>query len=291
MKKCITSVYYLLDDFCKIYHKWEKEKLIPSTRKRCRDGCLSLSELLTIVIYFYLSPCKDFKNYYLYYLSHKYRNHFKLPTYGRIVQLWPRLIVPLALLMQMLRGEDTGTYFIDSTKLSICHIKRTSSNKVFGKIAKIGMSSYGWFMGFKLHLIINHRGEIMALKITKGNASDVSVVESLSKNLSGKLFGEKGYISKKVFESLYSRGLRLITSIRKDMKIHLLGLQDKMTLRKRSLIEAVFNVLKNSMHLEHTRHRSPVNYLVHVMPCIVGYAIKKSQIRISNMVNLNNPLS
>ncbi|KJV61009.1 transposase DDE domain protein [Rickettsia amblyommatis str. Ac/Pa] len=30
--------------------------------------------------------------------------------------------------------------------------KRTSNNRVFSNIAKIGMSSYGWFMGFKLHI-------------------------------------------------------------------------------------------------------------------------------------------
>ncbi|KJV62707.1 transposase [Rickettsia amblyommatis] len=55
-------------------------------------------------------------------------------------------------MLQLFRGEDTGVYFIDSTKLSICHTKRTSNNRVFSNITKIGMSSYGWFMGFKLHI-------------------------------------------------------------------------------------------------------------------------------------------
>ena len=52
------------------------------------------------------------------------------------------------------------------------------------------MSSYGWFMGFKLHLVINNKGEIMAIKITKGNASDLSVVSGITKGLYGKLFGD-----------------------------------------------------------------------------------------------------
>lgn len=162
MKKCITTVYYLIANFCKIYQEWEDKKLLLCNSKRHRQGSLDLCELLTIVLYFYLSPCKDFKNYYLYHLSYKYRGYFTLPSYSRIIQLWPKLILPLALLMQLLRGEDTGIYFIDSTKLAICHDKRTKSNKVFGRIARIGMSSYGWFMGFKLHLIINSKGEIMA---------------------------------------------------------------------------------------------------------------------------------
>ena len=276
MKKCITTIYYLVDNFCKIYNEWEKEKLLPSTKIRHRTGNLSLAELLTIVLYFYLSPCKDFKNYYLYFLPSKYSGYFKLVTYSRIIQLWSSLALPLVILLQQLKGEETGIYFIDSTKLQVCHNKRTSSNRVFGRIAKIGKSSYGWFMGFKLHLIINNKGEIMAIKITKGNASDLSAVSALTKGLEGKLFGDKGYISRDLFGKLYARDLRLFTGIRKDMKNYLLELEDKMLLRKRALIESVFNVLKNRMNLEHTRHRSPLNFLTHLLACIVSYAIAKS---------------
>jgi len=136
---------------------------------------------------------------------------------------------------------------------------------VFSKIAKVGMSSYGWFMGFKLHLIINHKGEIMAVKITKANRSDLLSLESLAQGLTGKLFGDKAYICKDLWAKLYSRNLRLFTNLRKDMKSYLLELEDKINLRKRSLIESVFNVLKNRMNLEHTRHRSPINFLVHIL--------------------------
>lgn len=275
MKKCITTVYYLVDNFCTMFQEWEKEKLLPSSKKRHKQGNLSLAELLTIVLYFYLSPCKDFKNYYLYFLPARYKNYFKLVSYSRIVQLWPRLILPLVILIQQLQGDQTGIYFIDSTKLQICHNKRTSSNRVFGRKAKLGKSSYGWFMGFKLHLIINQKSEIMAIKITKGNKSDLSVAGNLAKGLKGKLFGDKGYISKELFSNLYNYGMRIFTGIRKDMKNHLLELEDKILLRKRSLIESVFNVLKNKMNLEHTRHRSPINFLIHVMACVVSYTVSK----------------
>lgn len=275
MKKCITTLYYLVDNFCKFYEEWEKEKLIETEKKRDRQGNLSQSELLTIILYFYLSPCKDFKNYYLHFVQSKYPGAFLYPSYSRIVQLWPRLITPLTLLFHCLIGEDNGTYFVDSTKLAICHNKRTSSNRVFARKANIGKSSYGWFMGFKLHVIINSKGQIMAIKITKANRSDVSVAGDLAKGLIGKLFGDKGYISKRLFEELYSKGLRLFTGIRKDMKNHLLELDDKILLRKRSLVESVFNVLKNRMDLEHSRHRSPVNFLVHILACVVAYSFTK----------------
>ncbi|SPR07964.1 transposase [Orientia tsutsugamushi] len=93
MKKCIITVYYLIDNFYKIYQEWERKRLIPNSNQRNRDGKLSLAELLTVVIYFYLSSCKDYKNYYLYYLSHKYKRSFCLPSYSRIIQLWPRILL------------------------------------------------------------------------------------------------------------------------------------------------------------------------------------------------------
>ena len=153
------------------------------------------------------------------------------------------------------------------------------------------MSSYGWFMGYKLHLVINNKGEIMAIKITKANYGDLASANSLTKGLQGKLFGDKAYISKDLFSKLYTRNLRLFTGIRKDMKNHLLELEDKKLLRKRSLIESVFNVLKNHMSLEHSRHRSPVNFLVHILACIAGYTIKKSSLKLDNLTSSHALLS
>ena len=42
-------------------------------------------------------------------------------------------------------------------------------------------------------------------------------------------------------------------------------LYDKILLRKRSIIETVFDYLKNKLQLEHTRHRSPVNAFIHII--------------------------
>ena len=130
-------------------------------------------------------------------------------------------------------------------------------------------------MGFKLHLIINHKGEIMVIEITKGNKSDIATTPSLAQDLKGNIYGDKGYISKRLFKELFAKGLRLFTGIRKNMYNHLLEIPDKIALRKRSLIESVLNVLKNSMNLEHSRHRSPTNFIVHVLACVASYSINK----------------
>jgi transposase len=60
----------------------------------------------------------------------------------------------------------------------------------------------GWFFGFKLHIIVNEIGELLAFKITKGNVDDRSPVKSLCKKIKGKLFGDKGYLSTKLFKEL-----------------------------------------------------------------------------------------
>lgn len=289
MKKCIITLYSLIDDFCKLYTEWEKANLVPSTKQRHREGQLSLSELMTVILFFYFSAYKDFKNYYMQYFCGERSNLFRLPTYSRVISLWPKIMTPLVILLHSMTGEHTGIYFIDSTKLQICHNKRTRSNRVFAKKATIGKSSYGWFMGFKLHLIINNRGQVMAIKITQGHKSDLSVASDLAKELCGKLFGDKGYISKKLFEDLYNRGLKIITGIRKDMKNHLLDVEEKIMLRKRSLIEGVFNILKNRMELEHTRSRSPLNYLIHILACIVSYSITKLNPKLNLQPILINP--
>ncbi|BAG41327.1 transposase [Orientia tsutsugamushi str. Ikeda] len=131
------------------------------------------------------------------------------------------------------------------------------------------------FLCFELHLIINNKGEIMSVKITKGNKRDLSVSSVFSKGLSGKLFSDKAYISKELFHQLFSNGLRLFTNLRKDMKTYLLDIQDNRLLNKRSLIESVFNVLKKHMHLEHTRHPSPLNFFVHIIASLASYSISK----------------
>ena len=130
----------------------------------------------------------------------------------------------------------------------------------------------GWFFGFKLHLVINECGELLAFTLTPGNVDDRTPVESLTANLWGKLFGDKGYISKKMFDKLYARGLKLITNVRKNMANKLMGLQEKILLRKRSLIETINDQLKNVCQIEHTRHRSPTNFLVHLLAGLAAYA-------------------
>jgi hypothetical protein len=150
----ITKIYYFVDEFTKIYEDWEKHKLLPSLKSRKRAGKLDLSEKLTIMICYHLSGYKCFKYFYNNDILVKHKSAFRESlSYNRFVQLMPALIAPLYLIIHMLRGENTGVYFIDATALPICHNKRISRNKVFKNIAERGKSTMGWFFGFKLHIL------------------------------------------------------------------------------------------------------------------------------------------
>ena len=112
-----------------------------------------------------------------------------------------------------------------------------------------------WFFRLKLHFVVNHKGQIMALRITPGNIADSTVLDEITQHLTGKLYADKGYISREMFRRLWQRGLHLITGIRRNMRNHLMPLADKLMLRKRFVIETVLDILKCEMGLEHSRHR------------------------------------
>jgi hypothetical protein len=278
----ITALYCCLDDFCKAYEDWEGHRLIPSETTRQRAGKLSRSEMLFIMVLFHLSPFKNFKVFYHHGIGQKYRACFgAIPHYDRFVSLMPRLFAPLMVLLHSWSGEQTGLYFADSTKLAVCHNRRIHRHKVFDGLAARGKTSMGWFYGLKLHFVINHKGQIMALKITPGNTADSAVLDDITQHLTGKLYADKGYISKAVFKALWQRGLHLITGIRRNMKNHLMPMADKIMLRKRFIIETVLDTLKSEMDLEHSRHRSPVNAMVHILSCLVAYAFRPGKPAIS----------
>lgn len=183
----------------------------------------------------------------------------------------PTALVPLCVYLHPRKGQATGIAFIDATSLVVCHNRRIQSHKVFKQVAQRGKTSVGWFYGFKLHLVVNDRGELLAFQITPGNTDDRQPVPRLVKGLTGKLFGDRGYISQKLFEALLEQNLQLITTLRKTMRNKLIPLADKLLLRKRALIETIHDQLKNISQIEHTRHRSGVNAMVNLLAGLVAY--------------------
>ena len=279
MSLTTTALFCCLADFAETFEDWERHRLIPTGRKRRRAGKLGLGEMLFIMVLFHLSPFRDFKHFWIHGVEQKYRDHFgDLPSYGRFVALMPRLFAPLAVLMHSLSGDETGIYIADSTKLAVCANPRISRNRTFKSLAARGHSTMGWFFGFKLHVIMNHRGELMAIKITPGNIDDRAPLPDMAVGLEGKLLADKDYISRKLFAELWAKGLHLITGIRRNMKNYLMPTMDKVLLRRRFIVETLFDKLKSDMGLEHTRHRSPTNAFVHILSCRAAYALGKNKV-------------
>lgn len=276
----LISIFCDVDDFCKKFEpEWKKimieeqdTGLIDNRKKRNRRPELSLSEAMAIVILFHKTGYRTFKDYYLRFVSNLKSYFPKLMSYSRFVNLMKTCLFPLFVFSQGCLGQSSGISFVDSTILTVCHGRRIHSHKVFKKIAKRGKTSTGWFYGFKLHLIVNDVGEILAYMLTPGNVDDRVPVPNLSKDIFGKLFGDKGYISQELFIRLYEKGLEIITRLKRNMKNKLMSIIDKILLRSRGVIESVNNKLKTCCQIEHHRHRSPCNFLVNLISGIIAYA-------------------
>jgi hypothetical protein len=194
--------------------EYNKKLLEDGTRKRMRKSKLSLSEVMTIIIWFHMSGYRTFKDYYTREVCTHLRWAFpRLVSYNRFVELMPGALLPLCCYLMTRKGGFSGISFIDSMPIAVCHNRRIHSHRVFSHVAQRGKTTMGWFYGFIAHLIVNDQGELLAFRLTPGNVDDREPVPEMVKGIFGKLFGDKGYISQKLFELLFDDGIQLVTRI------------------------------------------------------------------------------
>jgi hypothetical protein len=268
----LLNLFVAVDDFCQMLTVQNPQWLLGRVNRPGRKPSLAVSEVMTILIYFHMSRYRDFKSYYTQYVMKHLRSEFPhLVSYTRFVELMPAALWPLCLYLKTRFGPVTGISFIDATALPVCHNRRIERHKVFDGLAARGQTSMGWFFGFKLHLVVNDRGDLLAFYLTPGNVDDRRPVPRLAQRLFGKLFGDKGYISQPLADQLLEHNVHLITGLRKNMKNRLLALFDKLMLRKRALIETITDQLKNISQVAHTRHRSVDNFLVNLVAGLIAY--------------------
>lgn len=275
----IVTLFCRIDDFCQLFEPLFRQKLLAEKpRRRVRKERLSLSEVMTIIVYFHASGYRNFKQYYLEYVQRHLRAEFPaLVSYNRFVELMKEAVVPLSVYLENCKGEVSGIAFVDSTSLAVCHNRRISGHRVFKGVAHRGQTSVGWFYGFKLHLVINHLGEILGMRLTPGNVDDRQPVPAMVGRVWGKLFGDKGYLSQTLSARLLMQDLQLITKVRKNMKQRLLSMFDKLLLRKRAVRESVIDQLKNISQIEHSRHRSVTNFIVNVLAGLIAYSHREKK--------------
>ena len=275
----ILPLFCEIDDFLKVFEKLYQRRALPGAkRQRKRATKLSQSEVMTILVLYHASGYRNLKAFYLDRICRHHQSEFPgLCSYPRFVQLQARCVMPLFFYLLAKRGKCTGISFIEATALKVCHNLRIPSHRVFHGSATRDKSSTGWYYGFKLHLAINERGEILGFYLTAANVDERKTADWITQNLTGKLVGDKGYLSSSLFETLMKRGLQLITKLRSNMKNRFVAMADKLLLRKRALIETVNDQLKNISNIEHTRHRSLWNFLGNLASGLIAYSWKEKK--------------
>src|SRR5215467_10358130 len=275
MLERLVETFCAVDDFCKAFlPQWEAYLLSNGSAPRGPKPGLCVSEIITILLMLHGSGSKYLKSFYNGVVGEVLRRYFpKMPCYERFVRLQPNVLVPLLGFLLSRLGQPTGIYYIDSTALAVCHNRRSGRHKTFAGLAARGKTTMGWCFGFKLHLVFNHLNEIVALKLTPGNVYDGAPLEQLTQNLTGKLFGDKGYLGKQRVAALLKRGLVLLTKVRKNMKALPLTLIDKLLLNARNMAETIIGHLKAFSSLNFSKHCAPINAFLHLLAALTAYQL------------------
>jgi hypothetical protein len=269
----LLELFCDIDDFWQTFAPHWHQLLLANGQQRQRAGRMSMSEMMTIVVHFHQQRYRDFKTYYTEYVAVHLRREFpQLISYSRFIQRLPGILVALCAYLRHCYGRCSGIGFIDSTALAVCHNRRIKQHRVFDGIAQRGRTSVDWFFGFKLHLVVNDAGELLSCCVTAGNVDDRRPVPKLVRQLWGKLFGDKGYLSQPLTDQLMQEhAVELITKVRSNMKPAVMAAFDRFLLRKRAIVESIYDQLKNISQIEHTRHRSLVGFMVNVLGGLIAY--------------------
>ena len=247
--------------------------VIPNSR-------MSLSELMTIEIAYHFSGYQCFKSFYKECLEVHFRQDFPtLLSYNRFIELKKHLVFPLFCFMQAtMQKKCTGFSFVDSSKLSVSHPCRVHQHKVFKDKARWGKTSVGWFWGFKLHLCISHKGDILGFTLSLGNQDDrhLDSLKQVFRYVFGLVLGDRGYQSETLRKKFQDQFLKMDSKLRKNTKRRLEALESVMV-RKRALIESVFDLLKEHLGLEVASPRCMCNYFVNIFATLAAYTFYENK--------------
>ena len=273
----IIALFCERDDFFVAYEKWMETQCLPEApprETRGRPRRLHPSEVMPILIAFHHSNYRTFKHFYQKHVCVYWCKAFPhRVSYSRFVQLKKEVLTLLRLYLATPLGACSGISFVDSTRVRVCDNKRISAHRVFTGQAERSKTSMGWFYGFKLHWVVNDKGEVLDVALPPGNVDARQPLGKFAERLHGSLYGDRGYISKDLREALREPGVALVYKVRKNMKLLELSVFDAVFLKKRMLIESVFRELKTQTQVEHSGHRSFENFQVNVFSALVAYQL------------------
>ncbi len=271
----LIELFCDVDDFCQPFGPaWRRQLRSAGEIQRQRERRLRVSEIITILIHVHQSHDRNCKAHATEYVLARLRGEFPgLVSANRLVAFIPSVVVVRCACLRTCRlGTWTGISFIDSTALAVCNNPSIHAHKACAGLAQRGKMSTGWLFGFTLQLIVNDRDELLNVMLTPGNVDDRKPVPKMVRRIFGSLFGDKGYRSKTLRDELLRAfNVELVTGVRATMKNALMPWMDKLLLRKRAIVETITDQRKNVSHIEHSRHRSPINFLVNLLCGLIAY--------------------
>lgn len=267
----LTEIFVETDDFLLELQQLALQHGFPASM--WHSG-FSRSEVMSVLTAYHFSGRKCFKYFYCHDILKHYASWFPdAPGYHRFVALIPDVVVELYLLLKWRCQPALAENYIDSKPLKVCHIKREEQHKVLADWARKGKGSLGWFYGFKLHAVIRSDARLSNFMLTPGNVADNNheLLRYLLKEVQGKVYGDKGYLSKLKAE-LLEKGVDLVAKMRNNSKKEVPVIaKDAYYLRHRGLVETVFGQWVALIDLEHTRHRAPINFLCNIFTALLAY--------------------
>jgi len=271
----LVALYIEVDDLLKAYQSFllQKKQLLPG--KPTRSPGLNSSEVCTIWLcttYQVIKPLNIITARSFWVVIKSWFPD--APCYERFLSYIPRNVHLLCLWLfySCALAKKTGLYFIDSKKLPVCHIKREHSHQVFKGITSKGKSPTGYFYGLKLHLTINNLGQITPFLLTPGNVADnnKTVLMLLLGGLKGVCVRDKRYLTT-LFQQFYENGLELVKKPKRNMRSLPVPHWKNKLINMRPVIESVFDIMGTVCDIDHTRHRSPINAISHVLAGLIAY--------------------
>ena len=279
-----TMVLLGLYDVVWDFHQALLRKLPPSlpapdrAHPPTRKTKLPLVMLVSLILFKFFTGHRSWKDYYRYLKSHHNGvNVGTLPTYKNFMRSVHNLTGYALVFLEVIRKhcrQGIQLQFADSTKLAVCNIKREFTHKVVKGVATKSKSTMGWYYGFKLHLVCDNCGRIVAWHITTATVDDRKGLSLIWDELTGMIVADAGYLGSNWQEAAADLGLRLLTGVKKIMK-KLMSKWDYFLLRARGRVETTFSVLKLRLGLETSLPRSANGFFAHYVWCLLAYQLRR----------------
>jgi hypothetical protein len=247
----------------------------PPSARGGRPLMLQHSELITMLIWnavvLHQHTLKDIHSYVRMHLTDEFP---RLPSYQTFVRQCHRVTPLMCQLLEKLLCTEEPFRLVDATMIPVCTLKRAERHKVAKNIANFGKNHQGWHYGFKLHASTAFDGKLCQIMFTPASIYDAQMLPAITNKHTRLAVGDTLYGASVMKNKLWKeQGTFVLAPPWPTQKKKIIAPWQHQLLNWRSKIEAVFDVLKEHLHLVTSFPRSAYGYLVHYVRILLGYQI------------------